>query len=75
MKSWKDISVETAEKSFKKWSVLNAMDGTEDMLWLDDDKKDNILVTQLITPENNPFDNQVPAEDWNLLFGASNNDD
>ena len=42
---------------------------------LDDNKKDNIVLSQLIIPENDPYDNQVSAEDWNLLFDASDDKD
>ena len=52
------------------------MGGTEDdMLWLDDDVEDNMVLAQLITPENDPYDDQVFAEDWNLLFDTSNDED
>jgi len=47
---------------------------TEDDM-LDDNKKDNIVLSQLIIPENDPYDNQVSAEDWNLLFDASDDED
>ena len=51
------------------------MDGMEDdMLWLNDDEE-NIVLAQLITPENDPYDNQVSSEDWNLLFDASDDED
>ena len=44
VKSWENISVEAVEKSLKKCSISNAMDGTkDDMLWLDDDEKLNII--------------------------------
>ena len=42
---------------------------------LDDNKKDNIVLSQLIITENDPYDNQVSAEDWNLLFDASDDED
>jgi len=52
------------------------MDGTEDdTLWLDDHKEDSIVLVQLITPENDPYHDQVSAEDWNLLFDASDDED
>jgi len=52
------------------------MDGTkDDKLWLDDDEEDNIVLAQLIIPENDPYDDQVSAEDWNLLFDASDDED
>ena len=36
-------SDQTVQKSLKKCGISNARDGTEDdMLWLDDDKVDNI---------------------------------
>jgi len=52
------------------------MDGTEgDMLWLDDDEEDNIVLAQLITPENDPYDDHVSAQDWNLSLDASDDED
>jgi len=41
----------------------------------DDDEKDNIVIAQLITPENGPYDDKVSAEDWNLLLDASDDED
>jgi len=43
--------------------------------FLDEDEEDNIVLAQLITPENDPYDNQVSAEDWNRLFDASDDED
>jgi len=53
------------------------MDGTEDdTLWLDDDdEEDNIVLAQLITPENDLYDDQVSAEDLILLFDTSDDED
>jgi len=42
---------------------------------LDDDEEDNVVLVQLITPENDPYDDQVSAEDWNRLFDASDDED
>jgi len=50
------------------------MDGTEDdMLWLDNNEEDNMVLAQLITQENDLYNDQVSAEDWNILFHASDN--
>jgi len=38
--------------------------------FLDDDEEDNIVLAQLITPTT-----QVSADDWNLLFDASHDED
>ena len=38
----------------------------DDILWLDDDEEDNIVLAQLIKLENDPYNDQVSAEDWNL---------
>ena len=35
---------------------------------MDDDEEDSIVLAQLLTPENDPYDDKVFAEDWNLLF-------
>jgi len=32
-------------------------------------------LAQLITPENDLYDDHVSAEDWNLLFDASDDED
>ena len=45
------------------------------MLQLDNDKEDNIVLAHLITPGNDPYDDQVSAEDWNQLFNASDDED
>ena len=78
VKSWENINTESIQKSFKKCGISNAMNGTEDdFLWLDDEEEDNIVLDYLpeITPENNPYDDQVSAEEWNLLFDNSNDED
>ena len=39
VKSWAEVKTECIEKSFKKYSISNTMDGTEDdLLWHEDDK-------------------------------------
>jgi len=43
--------------------------------FLDDDEEDNIVLAQLLTPENDPYDDKVFAEDWNLLLDASDDED
>ena len=76
--SWENISIELVQKSFKKCGISNAMDGTEDdFLWLDDEEEDSNVFDQLpvITPENDSYDDQVSAEEWNMLFDNSNNED
>ena len=42
---------------------------------MDDDEEDNIVLAQLLTPENDPYDDKVFAEDWNLLLDASDDED
>ena len=54
------------------------VDGTEDdLLWLDDNEEDRHASTEssIITAENDPYDDQVSAEEWNFLFNDSNDDD
>ena len=65
-------------KSFIKSGISNAMDGTEDdLLWLDDNEEDSHALTEssIITAENDPYDDQVSAEEWNFIFNDSNDDD
>ena len=63
----------------KKRSKSHAMDGAEDdVLWLDDDvREDGVPPAQLIpaTPENVSYDDQVSAWDWDLLCGASDDEE
>ena len=78
VKLWDNINIESVQKSFKKCGISNAMDGTEDdLLWLDDKEEDSHVSTELpvITAENDPYDDQVSAEEWNLLFNDSSDDD
>ena len=54
------------------------MDCTEDdLLWLDDEEEDSNVSTELpvITTENDPYDDQVSGQEWNLLFDDSNDED
>ena len=78
VKSWDNISIESVQKSFKKCGISNAMDGTEDdLLWLDDEEEDSNVSTELpvITAENDPYDDQVSGQEWNLLFNDSKDED
>ena len=78
VKSWDNISIESVQKSFKKCGISNAMDGTEDdLLWLDDKEEDSNVSTELpvITAENDPYDDQVSGQEWNLLFNDSKDED
>jgi len=39
-KAWKQMSADVIQKSFKKSCISNALDGTDDVLWQDEDDTD-----------------------------------
>ena len=51
--------------------------GEDDLLWLDDEEEDSDVSTELpvITAENDPYDDQVSGQEWNLLFDDSTDED
>ena len=58
---------------YKRLAVAHA----STILWLDDNEEDSHASTEssIITAENDPYDDQVSAEEWNFLFNDSNDDD
>ena len=46
-------------------------------MWLDDEEEDSDASTELrvITAENDPYDDQVSGQEWNLLFDDSTDED
>ena len=63
MKSWENISVESIQKSLK--NVASPMPWMVLKIEKDSNVFDQLLV---ITPENDLYDNQVSAKEWNLIF-------
>jgi len=41
---------------------------------LDDNEEDNSVLVQLITPGNDPYDDKISVEDWNLILGGSDDE-
>jgi hypothetical protein len=70
-KSWEKFKVETVIKSFKKCSISNAMDGTEDdLLWDTDDEAE----TDPPDTEWDPYDtvNSESHDVLDELFASDN---
>ena len=58
--------------SFKKCSITNAMDGTEDdMLWEEDDDIPSSSVEHDIIPEEDPYNDHLNGEEWDFMFDRS----
>ena len=56
--------------------ISNAMDGTEDdMLWEDDLIAEDENAENGEAEEPNPYDDMLSAEDFNRLFGESDDED
>lgn len=70
--SWDSIDPKVVVNSFKKCSITNAMDGTEDdMLWEEDDDIPTSSVEQDIIPEEDPYDDNLNGEEWDFVFNRS----
>lgn len=77
LKSWEQIATETIVRSFKKCSISNKLDGTEDdMIWEDDD---NIPLSEFqpasVDEEDDPYDDLIGPADWDNLFGGKSDSD
>ena len=67
--SWDEIPRDMVARSFKKCGISNAMDGTEDdMLW-ESDCDDGDGEDEPAEPD--VYDDQLTAEQWQDLFGDS----
>ena len=81
MKLWAEVETECIEKSFKKCSISNTMDGTEDdLLWQEDDE--DVVTREAVinqdkdeTELENPYDDMVTAEEWDMLFRESDDEE
>ena len=77
MKLWAEVKTECTEKSFKKCSNNNAMDGTEDDLLWQEDNEDVVTREAIINQDEdeteleNPYNDMATAEEWDMLFEES----
>ena len=69
--SWDAIDKEIIINAFKKCSISNSMDGTEDeKLW----EEEQEVCTEKVPEESeevheeDPYDDQLSSKDWSLLF-------
>ena len=73
---WSEIASEIVVRSFKKCVIPNAMDGTkDDILWEDDLTAEDENAENGEAEEPNPYDDMFSAEDFNRLFGESEDED
>ena len=70
--AWKELPIKTMVKGFKKCSISNMLDGTEDdILWMDntdnddDDKREEEL---------DYHDDCITQQEWDALFNEDNDD-
>ena len=81
VKSWAEVKTECTVKSFKKCSNSNTMDGTgDDLLWQEDDE--DVVTRETIinqdedeTELENPYDDIVTTEEWDMLFRESDDEE
>ena len=74
LKAWEELDITMIVKSFKKCGISNNLDGTEDdMLWDDDtpDAEDMDVDSEM----DDPYDDDVTAQDWFDLYENSDDDD
>ena len=70
--SWDSIDPKVVVNSFKKCSIINAMDSMEDdMLWEEDDDIPTSPVEQDIIPEEDTYNDNLNGEEWDFVFNQS----
>ena len=69
---WQELSKEMVECSFKKCGISNALDGTEDdLVW--EEEEDSSQVEE--EPDCNVYDDRITPEQWQELFGESDDEE
>ena len=70
--SWQELSKEMVEHSFKKCGISNALDGTEDdLVW--EEEEDSSQIEE--EPDCNVYDDRITPEQWQELFGESDDEE
>ena len=70
--SWQELSKEMVERSFKKCGISNALDRTEDdLVW--EEEEDSSQVEE--EPDCNVYDDRITPEQWQELFGESDDEE
>ena len=70
--SWQELSKEMVERSFKKCGISNALDGTEDdLVW--EEEEDSSHVEE--EPNGDVYDDRITPEQWQELFGESDDEE
>ena len=70
--SWQELSKEMVERSFKKCGISNALDGTEDdLVW--EEEEDSSQVEE--EPDCDVYDDRITPEQWQELFGESDDEE
>ena len=70
--SWQELSEEMVERSFKKCGISNALDGTEDdLVW--EEEEDSSQVEE--EPDCDVYDDRITPEQWQELFGESDDEE
>ena len=69
---WQELSKEMVERSFKKCGISNALDGTEDdLVW--EEEEDSSQVEE--EPDCDVYDDRITPEQWQELFGESDDEE
>ena len=75
LEAWRDLPDEMVARSFKKCGISNSTDGTEDdMLWEEDSVPDEESEDEESEDED-ACDDRLTEEEWQNLFGTSNDED
>ena len=70
--SWQELSKEIVERSFKKCGISNALDGTkDDLVW--EEEEDSSQVEE--EPDCDVYDDRITPEQWQELFGESDDEE
>ena len=70
--SWQELSKEMVERSFKKCGISNTLDGTkDDLVW--EEEEDSSQVEE--EPDCDVYDDRITPEQWQELFGESDDEE
>ena len=74
LKAWNEVRTDSVIKSFKKCSISNAMDVTEDnLLW--EEEEETATAQNDDNEAEGPYNNMITAEEWDELFGQTDDEE
>ena len=75
LEAWRDLPGDMVKRSFKKCSISNAIDGTDDDLLWEEEEETCTAEKENQDEDEDPYDDQLTEEEWQNLFGESDDED